>query len=133
MQGAKPKKRRRNYMAKPAARGKIRMYLLTSVFSVLCLLLVSLFWREPLLLFSLLLANAAFMLSVGTSRRRDTAIFALCGIWGALSEAVAISFGAWSYPMPDFLGIPFWLPLVWGTAAVFLIRLSEAVGELVKQ
>jgi len=39
----------------------------------------------------------------------------------------AIYFGAWSYANPTMLGIPLWLPLAWGIAAVFVKRVAETL------
>ena len=115
--------------AKQDERKKIRMYSLTIVFSLLCLLLVSLFWREPSLLTALLIANAAFLIWIGKPRH-DIVLFAFAGIWGAAAEMFAVQFGSWYYPIPSLFGIPYWLPFVWGTAGVFLVRLSHAISEL---
>ena len=43
------------------------------------------------------------------------------------AEAVAIKFGAWQYSNPTALGVPIWLPLLWGSAIVFIKRFSETV------
>ena len=42
------------------------------------------------------------------------------GFCGALAESFAAMHGAWSYTIPNFIGIPFWLPLLWGIAALFV-------------
>jgi uncharacterized membrane protein YoaT (DUF817 family) len=104
------------------------LYLWTVLFAVLCLLLVSQFWQVPSILFVLLAINALMLIIMGKPRH-DATLFILAGIWGAGAEMVGIYFGAWSYPMPNIFGIPFWLPLVWGTAGVFLMRLSDAIKE----
>ncbi|HIH19016.1 TPA: hypothetical protein HA225_03490 [Candidatus Micrarchaeota archaeon] len=41
--------------------------------------------------------------------------------------------GAWFYLQQHLFGIPIRLPLVWGTAGVFLLRLSDAIKQLVKE
>lgn len=54
---------------------------------------------------------------------RSTKIVFLVGfLSGVTAEAIAISFGVWRYARPDVLGVPFWLFLVWGNAAVFIYR-----------
>jgi len=46
--------------------------------------------------------------------------------FGGLSESFAILVGgAWTYPLPDFLGIPMWLPLLWGVAALFSTQVAR--------
>lgn len=110
---------------------KVKMYILTIAFAALCILLVSIFWREPKLLTALLMANAAFMIFIGKPKH-DLFLFLCAGVCGSAAEIFAISYGSWSYPMPDFSGIPIWLSLVWGTAGVFLVRLSNAIGDWIK-
>ena len=41
-------------------------------------------------------------------------------VFGPLAEGLAIQTGAWAYASPSVLGIPLWLPFVWGNAALFI-------------
>ncbi len=54
--------------------------------------------------------------------KRELKIFLFCGFSGALAEAFAVFFGPWSYANPDFIGVPFWLFILWGIASVFIVR-----------
>lgn len=49
---------------------------------------------------------------------------------GPTAEIVAVHYGAWTYHTPDFLGIPLWLPVAWGLAALLIKRISEGVVEI---
>ena len=102
----------------------------TGLLAVACLAVVSVFWKAPALLLLVLAAIAASMIFIGGERKRDLALFVLVSVWGAFSEAIAIHYGAWSYPEPSFLGIPLWLPFVWGIAGIFIKRLYQAIREL---
>jgi len=64
--------------------------------------------------------------------RSDIVIFIVAGIAGPLGEIVCINYGAWSYSNPSFLGIPFWLPLLWGFAGVMLTRIARTIGKILK-
>jgi hypothetical protein len=57
---------------------------------------------------------------IGKRNQQDLVIFLTCGALGALAEIFVVAFGAWSYAMPQFLGIPSWLPLAWGISALFI-------------
>jgi hypothetical protein len=106
-------------------------HVVDALLAALSLLFVSFHWSSPSLLTLALLVIAATMILSGTRRAHDTLFFILAGIWGALSEAVAVNFGgAWHYSSPFQFGIPLWLPILWGIAGIFLIRLSDTVAEL---
>ena len=51
-------------------------------------------------------------------------------IVGTASEIVSVAFGAWTYNNPTFLGIPIWLPLTWGIAALCLRRFIMGLKEV---
>lgn len=50
----------------------------------------------------------------------DTLLVVSCGGLGALAEAGAIASGAWAYTVPVAVGVPLWLPAIWGIAALFI-------------
>ncbi|MFP4119057.1 MAG: hypothetical protein ACLFTH_03300 [Candidatus Woesearchaeota archaeon] len=94
--------------------------------AVLSLLAVmSLYAHELLLLFVLVLL-AALMLLVRRSLA-ELLLFISCGLGGALAELVAIFHGTWYYSTQHFYGIPFWLPVLWGVAAIFIKRVYEDI------
>ncbi len=61
--------------------------------------------------------------------RSDVLFFSLAAVMGPLGESVAVHLGAWQYTLP-WAGIPLWLPLGWGVAALYLKKTSEVLlGE----
>jgi hypothetical protein len=46
---------------------------------------------------------------------------------------IAIYFGAWNYSHPDFLGIPYWLPFVWGNASLYIIDWHTMIDGYLKK
>lgn len=56
--------------------------------------------------------------------------FILVVISGPIAEAIAIYFGAWTYTTPLLIGIPAWLPFVWGNAGLYIARLKSFVYSL---
>jgi len=113
---------------------KILPHMVDALLALLSLVFVSFLWSSPFFLSLALLAISATIILAGRRRLHDTLFFLAAGIWGALAEAIAVNFGgAWSYPMPHYAGIPIWLPILWGIAGVFLIRLSDTVTELFKK
>ena len=85
--------------------------------------MISLFWRNNLLLLSLL----ALVSLTGMKKwykRRDVYLFITGAVIGPIGEIVCIHFGVWQYANPTFLGIPVWLPLVWGLAVMLVKRIA---------
>ena len=109
----------------------LELHVLTGLLALSCLGAVSVFWKTPELLLLMLTAIAISIISIGGEKRRDAALFILVAAWGAISETVAIHFGAWSYPQPALFGIPYWLPLVWGIAGIFIKRLYQGIKECI--
>lgn len=87
---------------------------------------VSAFWSEPVMLFVLLMLLSGVALSWRASKLK-LIVYLVCVVWGPLAEAVAISFGAWTYASPQFFGIPFWLAPLWGLAGLFIVGVYDAL------
>ena len=74
-----------------------------------------------------------FLLVVGIGmmileqHRSATIVYGIAFIFGPLSEALVIHFGAWSYAEPHIFNFPMWLPFVWGNAGLFLNRANVHV------
>ena len=65
--------------------------------------------------------------------KEDLLLYIICSVAGTLAEAVAIASGAWKYSLPNFIGVPYWLPFLWGIAALFIKRASLEVQDFVKK
>jgi hypothetical protein len=92
------------------------------------LLATSFLWMIPLLLTGLLLLLSAFMILI-RKNNEDLYLFIVVGILGAFAEVVAVLFGAWTYTVPSSVGVPYWLPLLWGLAALFLRNLYLLIHD----
>ncbi|MBM4296389.1 MAG: DUF2878 family protein [Deltaproteobacteria bacterium] len=102
-----------------AARGR--------VFGLVALISVCSFWRRPILLTAILSVLSCVVL-LGRRNRQDSKIFLTCGVLGAIAEVFVVAFGAWSYSAPQVLGIPYWLPLIWGLSALFIRNLEQRLA-----
>jgi ubiquinone biosynthesis protein Coq4 len=58
-------------------------------------------------------------------KKHDIYFFITGAVVGSIGEIVCIHFGVWQYANSTFLGIPMWLPLVWGLATILIKRISE--------
>jgi uncharacterized membrane protein YoaT (DUF817 family) len=106
----------------------LRGAVLTAILAVTSLLSVSYLWKNEGILTFVLVAIAFAMLSIAKSKN-EIILFVFCSFAGALAESYAILFGVWSYSAPTFIGIPIWLPLLWGIAAVFIKRSHDAICQ----
>jgi hypothetical protein len=96
-----------------------RRALLNATLGLATLLLTSALWRYPLALTSLQIATGIAIYSLRPSRT-TACVYAVGFVFGPLAEGLAIQTGAWEYASPSVLGIPLWLPFVWGNAALFI-------------
>lgn len=62
--------------------------------------------------------------------KKDVYFFIIGGIIGPISEIICIYFGAWSYANPSFLGIPIWLPFLWGSSVMMVNRVAQTLIKL---
>ncbi len=95
--------------------------MVTGLIAILSLISVALLWKYNLILTIVLIVFAVPMLWVNKSKR-EIKTFLLCAVLGAIAEAFAIIFGAWTYGNPSFIGIPVWLIVLWGIASIFVVR-----------
>ena len=100
-------------------------------FGIAALISVCIFWQSPYLL-TLVLLSLSCMVLIGKRNSQDLITFLTCGALGAIAEVLVVNFGAWSYSVPQFLGIPYWLPLVWGISALFIRNISTKIEHLLQ-
>lgn len=108
-----------------------KAFLYSCILALFTVISVSLFWQSPVQLTLILFVISVVMLLISRDRE-DLLLYTAASFWGALSESLAVAFGAWTYPLPDILGIPIWLFLVWGIAGVFIKRIYLVIHEFLK-
>jgi hypothetical protein len=89
---------------------------------VVMVMLMALFWNNNLLLTIIATIYATFLLLIW-HEAEDLMCFFFVLVIGTASEIIAVNFNVYTYNNPTFLGIPIWLPLAWGTAALCLRRI----------
>ena len=85
-------------------------------------------WRNNLLVASML--ALLWTVNIRWHTKNDNALFVLGFFGGSLAEINATQLGIWSYASPSFLGIPLWLPLIWGETMVIAKRIAETLTQL---
>ena len=106
-----------------------RKALINAALALTALLLTSVLWRTPLLLTALLIATGIAIYALRPSRT-SAWVYVVGFVFGPLAEGVSIRTGAWEYTSPTFLGIPLWLPFVWGIAALFIQNTAD-IGKAI--
>ena len=106
-----------------------RKALINAALALTTLLLTSVLWRTPLVLTALLIVTGVAIYALRPSRT-SAWVYVVGFVFGPLAEGVSIRTGAWEYASPTFLGIPLWLPFVWGIAALF-IQNSADIGKAI--
>lgn len=80
-----------------------------------------------------LVAAVPFAALLLVRRRRSLTLVLLAtgALIGPLCEALPIAAGAWSYRLPELLGMPAWLPIGYGIFATLVAYAGEAMCGLV--
>ena len=95
---------------------------------VACVGAVVLLWRAPLLLTLTLFVISVSMLIVLRSKE-IAGVYVFVALWGPLTEVVAIANGVWQYELPEFFGIPLWLPFLWGAASIVIVYSYDCLSR----
>jgi hypothetical protein len=99
-------------------------FLLNAALALATLFLTAVLWRHPLALIVLLVVTAAAIFRIRPNAT-SVVVYATAFVFGPLAEAVSITTGAWAYDSTNFLGMPVWLPFVWGNAGLFILNVAE--------
>jgi len=100
---------------------RITNQIFTGIVAIASLVSVALLWKQNFILLIVLTILAALMLLMNKSKK-EFKTFIFCAFFGAIAEAFAIIFGAWTYGNPNIIGIPIWLVILWGIASIFIVR-----------
>jgi hypothetical protein len=123
----KPKLHETSLVRAAFLRPSLRFVVKGRFFGIVALISVCCFWQSPLFLTAILLFLSCIVL-IGKRNQQDFVIFLTCGALGALAEIFVVAFGAWSYSLPQFLGIPYWLPLAWGISSLFIRHVERRLS-----
>lgn len=109
-------------------KSEIKKFLLTCPLALATLIITSSFAVNSLLCFSLILVVSILMLCIEWNSKNIIFFLAVC-ISGPIAEAIAIYAGVWTYTTPWYIGIPLWLPLAWGNAGLYIMRLKSLINS----
>lgn len=98
--------------------------LISATLAFSTLLVTAALWRHPLALIVLVFAVGLGIFLLRPTRP-SLVVYAVGFVFGPTAEVLGIHAGAWKYSTSDVLGIPIWLPFVWGNAALFIQNTGE--------
>jgi uncharacterized membrane protein YoaT (DUF817 family) len=99
-------------------------FVLNAALALATLFLTAVLWRYPVGLIALLVVTAVAIFRIRPNAT-SVVVYATAFVFGPLAEAVSIKTGAWAYDSNHILGVPVWLPFVWGNAGLFILNMSE--------
>jgi uncharacterized membrane protein YoaT (DUF817 family) len=99
-------------------------FVLNALLALATLFLTAVLWRYPVALIALLLVTAVAILRIRPNVT-SVVVYATAFVFGPAAEAVSITTGAWEYDSNNLLGVPVWLPFVWGNAGLFILNMAE--------
>jgi len=108
---------------------KIKSLIFEIIVFVVGLAIICLFYENNILTFVLLLLGFIGVITLHP-KKHDLLFFFFAFVIGPIGEIVAIHFGVWTYANPSFLGIPIWLPLVWGLAFICIKRFIQIFEKI---
>ena len=59
---------------------------------------------------------------------RMVKLYVFASIFGFIAEIICVATGTWWYALPQGFGLPIWLPLLWGSAALYMHEVWREVG-----
>lgn len=99
------------------------------IFLALMVFNVVYYWKNNLYstIIAIVLVIMAFLLF---HKKEDLVFFWLGALFGTIAEIVCVYYGVWTYSNPVVLGIPLWLPILWGFAWLFARRIRDTILNL---
>ncbi len=110
-------------------RHEINSLFFNGIFAILTFLAVVFFYKN-ILLTAILLGALALSAFVKWKTAKVVVIFVLGGFLGTFVEIVLVNSGVLNYAIANFMGVPAWIFLAWGNAAIFIYRLSNEIKKI---
>ena len=104
-----------------------RKFVISFAILLIALLGELLIWNRVVML-SIFLVILAYIKHKMYPIKKELLWFMFISLGGALMEIILVNFGhGWSYAHPDFLGIPFWIPIFWGLVGTTVVVMYEGL------
>ena len=108
---------------------EVKGLIFNAIFAVLNLLTVIIFYRN-IALTTILLFILAIIALFKWKTKNTLIIFLTGGLFGTVAGIIAVNYGVWNYTVANIFGIPSWLFILLGNAAIFIYRLSIEIKKI---
>ena len=99
------------------------------IIAVIQIYLITYHFEQVWFVTSALAVSALIILWKFHFSKRMMLMFLIVAISGFVAEAVVVTNGAWTYASPHVLGLPIWLPIIWGSVGVVAAHLSDKLTK----
>jgi|ETNmetMinimDraft_2_1059921.scaffolds.fasta_scaffold217109_2 hypothetical protein len=100
----------------------------TRIFAIAIFVSVIIFYKN-ILLTTIITGILAIIALIVWKSRRTLVIFVVGGIGGTILEMIAGKFGVWNYSITNVINVPWWLFIVWGSAAAVVYQIAKGYKE----
>jgi len=107
---------------------KISNMWFTRLFAVAIFVSAMLFYKN-ILLTTIITGIIAVVALIKWNSRRTLIIFISAGIGGTILEMIAGWVGVWNYSITNILNVPWWLFIIWGSAAAVIYQIGKEYRE----
>jgi hypothetical protein len=102
--------------------------IIVSIGILLVSLLGELLLWNYVIVYSCLLILLAYIKHKLYPIKKELLWYILICVGGAIVEIILVNFGnGWRYSHPDIFGIPFWIPIFWGTLGTTIVVLYDGL------
>lgn len=101
----------------------------STIVALVQIYLITYHYQQNYFVFISLLISALFLLWIFQFSTRMQCIFFIVGFFGFVAEALVVTSGAWIYDTQHLLGLPLWLPILWGSVGVATACLSDKLSR----
>jgi len=93
------------------------------------IVLVTWWFENTLVVHVGIILTSVLLLATFGFKKPYVIMFLVTAISGFIAEAIVVTQGAWEYATPEWLGLPLWLFLIWGSTGVMFTHFGAKVFE----
>jgi len=91
--------------------------------------LVTWWFENTVVVYTGIILSSLLLLGVFKFHKPYVLMFLVTGVSGFIAEAIVVTRGAWEYATPEWLGLPLWLFLIWGSTGVMFTHFGAKAFE----
>lgn len=108
---------------------KIKLIVFHSLPIIFGIIISGILWKSSILLLSIYIIAVILLILAGEDRKTEIHILIYGIATGFIVEAIGTEISGYqSFTNPDFFGIPYWLPVVWGFGFILMKRIGLIIS-----